>query len=180
VSRVSPVLKSAKSEQWKDGELIKRINNVTKPRWGIQRRWEWKRGRKWGDERGQHRKTERDVREAMYKSKKTRPHSPVLFERLGVTDIRHIVCTFHSSSPSAWKHAMSYDPLPFILFVIIARCAFASSFRFSVALRQWADTLNISKRRITLRRFNRALIKKRWSYLTYAKSFAMEISFVWA
>ena len=117
------------------------------------------------DERGQRKS---NVREVMYRSKRTRPHSPVLFHRLSVADIHHIVCTFHSSSPSAWKHAMSYDPLPlpFILFVIIARYAFASSW-FSVTLRQWADTLNISERRITLRRFSYMLIKKRWSYLKY-------------
>lgn len=129
MSRVSPVLKSAKSEQGKDGELIKRINNVTKPQWGIQRRWERARKRKWKDERGQHRKTKSiNVKQCAGAREHDRT-PPVLFQRLGVADIRHIVCTFHSSSPSAWKHAMSYDPLPlpFILFVIIARYAFTSS-----------------------------------------------------
>lgn len=100
----------------------------------------------------------------MYRSRRTRPHSPVRFQRLGAADIRHIVGTFHSSSP--WKHAMSYDPLPlpFILFVIIARLCLCtvhgSPWLFANEPILWTF------RSVVLHPRRRTLIKKRRSYLT--------------
>lgn len=124
-------------------------------------------GRKWEDGRGQHRKTESiNVRRCAG----AREHDRTL--RFSFSDsVLQIYAIL--SAPSILPHPRPENTrCPTILCLCLSSCLSLLLTmpllrpRFSVALRQWADTLNISERRITLRRFSRTLIKKRRSYLT--------------
>jgi len=127
-----------------------------------------RRERKREDKRGQHRKTESiNAKQCMG----AREHDRTL--RSSFSDS---VLQIHAilSAPSILPHPRSESTrCPTILCFCLSSCLsllLAMPLlrpRFSVALWQWADTLNISERRITLHRFSRTLIKKRWRYLMY-------------